>query len=58
MGVLWAVWHLPAFFTPGMPHQSFPLAATLLFIAPFGAFMGLLFYRAGQSILITLRISP
>lgn len=54
MGVLWALWHVPAFFTPGMPHQSMPLASTLLAIAPFGAFMAFLFFRAGQSIWVTI----
>lgn len=54
MGAAWALWHLPAFFTPGMPHQTFPLVWTLLFIMAFGAFMGLLFQAAGQTILITI----
>jgi membrane protease YdiL (CAAX protease family) len=25
LGAIWGVWHLPAFFIPGLPQSSFPL---------------------------------
>src|SRR5262245_22537653 len=39
MGSLWSLWHLPAWFTPWLPHPTFPMASTLGFTACFGVFM-------------------
>jgi membrane protease YdiL (CAAX protease family) len=52
-GTLWAVWHLPAFFTPGMPHQSIPIPmwSFLFVIACFGLFLALVFNESGASVL-------
>ncbi len=54
MGVLWALWHLPAFFFPGMPHQMMPLVSNLLFTACVGIFLALIFNRTGASVLATM----
>jgi len=54
MGVLWSLWHVGAFFTPGMPHQMMPMFSTLTFIALFGVFLVFVFYRAGGSVLATM----
>jgi uncharacterized protein len=54
MGLLWASWHVPAFYTPGMPHRFMPMWPMLTLIALFGVFLGGLFYRAGDSVLPTM----
>jgi uncharacterized protein len=54
MGLLWALWHIPAFFDPSLPHQFMPMALVLPFIVFFGVFMGILFDRAGGTILVTI----
>jgi hypothetical protein len=54
MGVLWSLWHLPAFFTPGLPHQFMPMPLVLPFIATFGVFMAFLFNRTGESVVATM----
>lgn len=51
MGLLWALWHVPAFYTPGMPHRFMPMEPMLMVIALFGVFLAALFYRAGDSVL-------
>jgi membrane protease YdiL (CAAX protease family) len=54
MSTLWAFWHLPAFFTPGMPHQLIPMLSFLLVVAGFGLFLALLFNEGGESVLPTM----
>jgi hypothetical protein len=54
MAAMWSLWHVPAFFTPGMPHRTMPLITTLLFIAFFGVFLAFVFNRTGQSALATM----
>jgi len=54
MGALWSLWHVPAWFIPWLPHRTFPVASTLIFIACFGVFMAFLFYRAGESVIATI----
>jgi membrane protease YdiL (CAAX protease family) len=54
MGVAWALWHLPAFFFPGMPQQHMPPAAFLLMVAAFGVFLALLFNRTRGSLVSTM----
>jgi uncharacterized protein len=50
MGVLWSLWHVPAFFTPGMPQQMMPMLPFLVFVAVFGLLLGVVFCRAGGSV--------
>lgn len=56
MGTLWAAWHLPAFFTPGMPHQALPIpmVSFLVAIACFGVFLAMLFDASDASVLPTM----
>jgi membrane protease YdiL (CAAX protease family) len=42
MAITWALWHLPAFFFPGLPQQHLPPMAFLLMVAAFGIFLALL----------------
>ena len=51
MSTLWALWHIPAFFTPGMPHQSIPMLSFLFTIAGIGLFIALVFNESGASVL-------
>jgi len=39
MAILWSLWNLPAFFTPGLPHRTMPIMSTLLTIGFFGVFL-------------------
>src|SRR5688572_30937357 len=50
MAILWSLWHVPAFFFPGMPHQMMPPASGLLSIAFFGVFLAFVFNRTGGSV--------
>ena len=54
MGLLWALWHVPAFFDQNGPQQFWPMALVLPFIVFFGVFMGIVFDRAGGTILVTI----
>jgi membrane protease YdiL (CAAX protease family) len=54
MGTLWALWHLPSFFFPGMPQQQMPPAAFLLMVAAFAIFLALLFVRTNGHLLSTM----
>jgi hypothetical protein len=54
MATLWSLWHVAAFFVPGMPHQIMPPLSSLLFVALFGIFLAFVFNRAGESILATI----
>jgi hypothetical protein len=54
MAILWSLWHVAAFFVPGMPHQIMPPLSTLLFIALFGVFLAFVFNRSGESVLATI----
>jgi membrane protease YdiL (CAAX protease family) len=54
MALLWSLWHVAAFFVPGMPHQIMPLLSTLLFIVLFGVFLAFVFNRTGESVLATI----
>lgn len=54
MSALWTLWHLPAFFTPGLPHQFIPMLPFLLMVAGFGLFLALVFNEGGASVLPTM----
>jgi CAAX protease family protein len=54
MSMLWAFWHVPAFYRPGMPHRFMPMGPMLMLIALFGIFLAAVFYRAGDSVLPTM----
>jgi hypothetical protein len=50
----WALWHIPAFFFPGMPQQHMPPIAFLLMVAAFGIFLALLFNRTRGRLVSTM----
>jgi uncharacterized protein len=54
MAITWALWHLPAFFFPGLPQQHMPPAAFLLMVAAFGIFLALLFNRTRGHVVSTM----
>jgi membrane protease YdiL (CAAX protease family) len=54
MAITWALWHLPAFFFPGLPQQHLPPVAFLLMVAAFGIFLALLFNRTGGHVVSTM----
>jgi uncharacterized protein len=54
MGILWSLWHLPAFFLPGMPQTLVPPAAFLVAVFSFAIFLALLFNRTLGHVLCTM----
>jgi len=54
MAITWALWHLPAFFFPGMPQQHMPPIAFLLMVAAFGIFLALLFNHTRGHLVSTM----
>jgi hypothetical protein len=55
MAITWALWHLPAFFFPGLPQQRMPPIAFLLMVAAFGIFfLALLFNRTRGHLVSTM----
>ena len=54
LGVIWAIWHLPLFFIPGMSvyGQSFPLY--LLQVIAISVTMAWLYWRTGGSLLLVM----
>jgi membrane protease YdiL (CAAX protease family) len=54
MAITWALWHIPAFFFPGMPQQHMPPIAFLLMVAEFGNFLALLFNRTRGHLVSTM----
>jgi membrane protease YdiL (CAAX protease family) len=54
MATTWALWHLPAFFFPGLPQQHLPPIAFLLMVAAFGVFLALLFNRTRGHVTSTM----
>jgi len=54
MGVLWSLWHLPAFFFPYMPQQKVSAAAFLIAVAAFGTFLALVYEKTNGHVLATM----
>jgi membrane protease YdiL (CAAX protease family) len=54
MAITWALWHLPAFYFPGLPQQHMPRTAFLLMVAAFGIFLALLFNRTRGHVVSTM----
>jgi membrane protease YdiL (CAAX protease family) len=51
---LWSMWHVPSFFFPGMPQQLVPPLLFLLPVAFTGVFLGLVFTKSGDSVLVAM----
>jgi membrane protease YdiL (CAAX protease family) len=54
MGVLWSLWHLPAFFFPYMPQQQVSAPAFLIAVAAFGTFLALVYEKTNGHVLATM----
>jgi hypothetical protein len=54
MAITWALWHIPAFFFPGMAQQHMPPAAFLLMVTAFGIFLALIFNRTKGHLVSTM----
>jgi membrane protease YdiL (CAAX protease family) len=54
MAITWALWHIPAFFFPGMSQQHMPAIGFLLMVAAFGIFLALLFNRTRGHLVSTM----
>ena len=50
----WSLWHVPSFFFPGMPQQLVPPLLFLLPVAFTGVFLGLVFTKSGDSVLVAM----
>jgi membrane protease YdiL (CAAX protease family) len=51
LGVIWAVWHLPAFLIPGLPQHEIPLWAFLLSLVSASVLMTFVVNKANGSVL-------
>jgi len=54
MAVTWSLWHVSAFFFPGMPQILVPPAAFLAAVAAFAFFLALIFNKTKQHVLGTM----
>jgi hypothetical protein len=54
MGVLWSLFHLPAFFFPYMPQQQVSAPAFLLAVAAFGTFLALVYEKTNGHVLASM----
>ena len=50
LGSIWAIWHLPSFFIPGLPHNSVAFAPFLLSQISWAILMTAIYNRTGGSI--------
>jgi membrane protease YdiL (CAAX protease family) len=51
LGAIWAVWHLPAFFIPGLPQHEIPIWAFLLSLVSASVLMTFVVNKANGSVL-------
>lgn len=51
LGVLWGLYHLPAFLMPGMPQQDIALIAFMLGVVPFNVFISWVFNHTHGSLI-------
>ena len=54
MGVLWSLWHLPAFFFPYMPQQQVSAPAFLIAVAAFGTFLAVVYEKTNGHVLAAM----
>jgi len=54
LGIIWAVWHLPLFFIPGVDLYRQSFWAFLLAVTPLSVAMAWLYLRTGGSVLLTM----
>jgi CAAX protease family protein len=51
LGVLWGLYHLPAWWMPGTPQAGAPFTAFMLCVVPFNLFISWVFNHAGGSLI-------
>lgn len=54
MGVVWAIWHLPSFFTVGSDHYGMPFLWFLMVIVSISVLMVWIMNHTNQSALMTI----
>ncbi len=54
LGVIWGVWHLPAFLIPGLPQNSFPLWAFMVSIVSLAVLVVWIVNNAGGSVIVAI----
>lgn len=51
VGLIWAVWHIPAFYLGGAPHSAWSLLPFLIGVTAVGVVMAVVYNRTGGSLL-------
>jgi len=54
LGAIWGVWHLPAFFIPGLPQSAFPLWTFLVSAMSLSVLMAWVVNNAGGSVVVAI----
>ncbi|MBD1844744.1 CPBP family intramembrane metalloprotease [Cyanobacteria bacterium FACHB-63] len=54
LGIIWSIWHLPLFFTPGTVQQQLPIALFFLNTTALSILFTWLFNRTGGSVVIAI----
>jgi len=54
LGIVWGVWHLPAFFIPGLPQNAFPLWAFMTTIVSLAVLVVWIVNNAGGSVIVAI----
>lgn len=52
LGVLWALWHLPTFFIPGLPQSGVPLAAYVIYVCGLSVLFTWMYQHTRGSVLL------
>ncbi len=56
LGLIWALWHLPAFLIPGMPQAQLPIAPFVVSIVAVSVLMTWLYVNTAGSVLMTVLV--
>ncbi len=56
LGVMWTLWHLPAFFNPDTLYSNLPFALFLAYIVPFAVLITWVFNSTGGSVLMAILV--
>lgn len=56
VGIIWAVWHVPAFFLGGAPHTAWSLLPFLVGVTAVGVVMAVVYNRTGGNLLLAVVI--
>lgn len=54
LGAIWGTWHLPAFFIPGLPQNTFPLWAFMAEVVSLSVLVTWMVNNAGGSVIIAI----